>query len=137
MKKLIAVLLAVLMVFSVFTAVAYAADAKAGEEVKASEEKKDDTKKEDDKKTEEENKEGEETEEGAKEVPEFLKGFTDLFKDLDGKTTFAEFAFTDIAAAGGFILIYPLLALLQGLLVIVFVVLDVMDLDLSDLGISF
>ncbi|MBO4341688.1 MAG: hypothetical protein J5870_01155, partial [Clostridia bacterium] len=133
MKKLIAVLLVVLMVFSVFTAVAYAADAKAGEEVKASEEKKDDTKKEDDKKTEEENKE---TEEGEKEVPEFLKGFTDLFKDLDGKTTFAEFAFTDIAAAGGFILIYPLLALLQGLLVIVFVVLDVMDLDLSDLGIS-
>ncbi len=136
MKKLIAVLLAVLMVFSVFTAVAYAADAKAGEEVKASEEKKDDTKKEDDKKTEEENKEGEEGEEEDN-TPEFLKGFTDLFKDLDGKTTFAEFAFTDIAAAGGFILIYPLLALLQGLLVIVFVVLDVMDLDLSDLGISF
>ena len=111
MKKFIAILLAVLMAFSAMSVVCYAADAK--EDVAVTEE-----------------------EEPSK-LEEFFAPITSLFDNMDGKVTIIEYiADQDISGVARYIFISPLLGLLQGLLIIVFVVLDVLDLDLSDLGIS-
>ncbi len=107
MNKILAVLLAILMAFSAMSVVAYAAD----------DQQKDDAV-------------VEETEEKAKfEIP--------LFKDLEGKISFPQFAIQDFGSAALYVAFFPLLALVQGLLIVVFVVLDVLNLDLADLGISF
>lgn len=111
MKKILAVLLAILMAFSAMSVVAYAADGQQKEDAAV----------------EEVPEEG--TEEKAKfEFP--------LFKDLKGKITLPQFAIQDFGSAALYVVFFPLLALVQGLLIIVFVVLDVLNLDLADLNIS-
>ena len=119
MKKVIAVLLAVLMAFTALTAIAYAAEDTSGDENPSQG-------------TEVTTPTDEETPQEDADNS-FFGGIKDLFsRDEDAPA----FDASQIGPTIGFIFAYPLLMGLQGLLIVVFIVLDLLGLELSDLGIS-
>ena len=109
MKKFLAVLLAVLMAFSAMSVVGYAADSTTSDTT-----------------TEEEDN-----------SPAIVKTFKALFEDLDDKITIGELASDDFSTAMRFIVFFPVLSLVEGLLAIVFTVLSFLDLDLMETLASF
>jgi hypothetical protein len=109
MKKFLAVLLAVLMAFSAMSVVGYAADATTNDTT-----------------TEEEDN-----------SPAIVKTFKTLFEDLDDKITIGELASSDFTTALRFVAIFPLLSLVEGLILIVFTVLNFLGMDIKELLAQF